>query len=233
MPSWFRHSTLPAVAVATAAACALAGCSSGSGAPKPATGSSASSSSPSPSSSSTVRVPGGVELTDQGARLPFGRPASVVFESTRHRGTVLQLTVRRVQQGSLSDFKGFILDDAYKRRASYYYATVAVRNIGTGTVGGVPVPLWGVNATNTLLPAVDFTTRFARCPSATLPARFPPGASLSTCLVYLSPNRGALTSVSYRPSQQYNPITWTGDIAKPSGTEKPPPRKKPAPKRSG
>jgi hypothetical protein len=90
-----------------------------------------------------------------------------------------------------------------------------------------------VNATNTLLPAVDFTTRFARCPSATLPARFPPGASLSTCLVYLSPNRGALTSVSYRPSQRFNPITWTGDIAKPSGREKPPPRKKPAPKRSG
>ena len=49
----------------------------------------------------------------------------VIFEPPRASGTVLQLTVKSVQQGSLADFKGFILDDTYKQKATYYYATRA------------------------------------------------------------------------------------------------------------
>jgi hypothetical protein len=151
----------------------------------------------------------------------------VVFETTGKRGTVLQLTVRGVRHGTRSDFKGFILDDAYKRNADYFYATVTVKNLGPGDVGGVPVPLWGVDAANTLLPAVSFTTGFAPCPSKSLPARFATGASLTTCLVYLSPGRGKLTSLSYRPSQLVNPITWTGTVA---AAQKSKPTPKPTPK---
>ena len=40
-----------------------------------------------------------------------------------------------------------------------------MKNVGEGDVGGVPVPLWGVNDANTLLPAVNFTTSFKKCPS--------------------------------------------------------------------
>jgi hypothetical protein len=43
---------------------------------------------------------------------------------------------------------------------------------------------------------------------------------VNTCLVYLSPKRGALESVSYRPSQEFNPITWTGTITKPAAPKK-------------
>ena len=43
---------------------------------------------------------------------------------------------------------------------------------------------------------------------------------MNTCLVYLSPKRGALESVSYRPSQEFNPITWTGTITKPAAPKK-------------
>ncbi|HYO38712.1 MAG TPA: hypothetical protein VER39_03555 [Nocardioidaceae bacterium] len=177
----------------------------------------------SPSASSTVPVPQGTELTAQGTELSFGAPATVIYEPRRNRGSVLTMNVRRVQRGKLADFAGFILDDAYKRGGAYYYATVSVRNVGRGDVGGVPVPLWGVNAKNTLLPAVSFTTRFPACPSRPLPARFPPGASLTTCLVYLSPDRGALTSVSYRPTQQFDPVTWVGPVtaAKKPNAKKP------------
>jgi hypothetical protein len=173
-----------------------------------------------------VKVPDGLRLTDQGSKLAFGQPATVIFEPTQNRGSVLQLTVRTVRQGTLADFRGFILDDAYKKNAAYYYATVRVRNVGAGNVGGVPVPLWGVDATNTLLPAVNFKTTFPPCPSRSLPAAFGPGATLDTCLVYLAPNAGSLRSVSYRPSQAFNPITWTGDIAKPA-TPKPSTKAKP------
>ena len=209
---------LSLVVLATASALALGGCSGGSGASgsgdRSSTASASSSSSPSPSS--TVKVPGGTKLTDQGAKLSFGDTARVIFEPTAARGSVLQLTVQKVRHGRLADFNGFILDDAYKKKASYYYATVRVKNIGKSDVGGVPVPLWGVNDANTLLPAVNFTTTFAKCPSKPLPRSFGPGKTVDTCLVYLSPNRGKLDAVSYRPSQEFNPITWTGDIASPS-----------------
>jgi hypothetical protein len=210
----------------TSAALTLAGCSGSDGKSSSSDGGSASasaSSASSPSPSSTVSVPSGTQLTDQGSTLAFGDTGTVIFETTQHRGTVLQLTVKSVTQGSLADFKGFILDDKYKQNADYYYARVTVKNVGQGDVGGVAVPLWGVNASNTLLPAVNFTTTFAKCPSSLLPAKFGPGASLSTCLVYLSPDKGALSAISYRPSQEFNPIVWKGDIT----TPKPTPTKKP------
>ncbi len=210
----------------------LAGCTSSSDSPEPAAASStpSSPSGASPGSStpsSPVSVPTGVELTAPGTQLSFGERANVAFEGARNRRTVLQLSVRRVQQGRVSDFAGFILPDRYRRRAAYYYATVAVRNVGTGDVGGTAVPLLGVSSANTLLPPVSFTTRFARCPSQRLPARFPPGASETSCLVYLALNGTRLTGVSYRPSQGFNPITWTGAIERP-----PTPPRKPAKKRS-
>jgi hypothetical protein len=221
-----RRPVLPIAAVTTAAALALGGCTS-EGAAKDAGGSSgAASSSASPSPSSTVPVPEGTDLTEQGSKLSFGDPATVIFEPAEGRGTVLQLTVTSVEQGSLDDFKGFILDDSYKQKASYYYATVTVKNVGEGDVGGVGVPLWGVNSANTLLPAVNFTTGFKPCSSKPLPRSFPKDATLSTCLVYLSPDKGTLEAVSYRPSQEFDPVTWTGDITAPSPTPKKKTRKR-------
>jgi hypothetical protein len=218
---------LSLVVLTTASALALGGCSGGDGKGTDKTsGSSSASSTASPSPTTTVKVPHGTTLTDQGSKLSFGDPARVVFEPSAKRGSVLQLTVRSVQQGRLSDFKGFILDDAYKKKAAYYYAKVQVKNLGEGNVGGVAVPLWGVNDANTLLPAVNFTTSFKKCPSKPLPKKFGPGATLNTCLVYLSPNRGKLDAVSYRPSQEFNPITWTGTIAKPAAPTKQPKKAK-------
>jgi hypothetical protein len=206
------------VAAGVAVALLVSGCSSGELKPAARPSSSqasgqASGQSGGASSSPTVPVPAGARLTRPGSGLRFGAPATVVFETTGDRGTVLQLSVRSVRRGALADFKGFLLNDSYKRKAAYFYATVTVKNLGRGDVGGVPVPVWGVNQANTLLPAVRFTTRFPPCPSKNLPSPFGTGASLTTCLVYLSPDRGRLTSLSYRPNQLFNPITWTGTIA--------------------
>jgi hypothetical protein len=224
-PSRARRVTT--AAVLTAAALALTGCagSASDDTSEASTSPSESSSTASPSPSSTVSVPASVTLTDQGSSLPFGKAAAVIFESTQNKGTVLQLTLHGVQKGRLSDFRNFILDDPYKQQANYYYAKVSVKNIGDGDVGGVAVPLWGVNAANTLLPAVSFETPFPTCPSRRLPASFPPGATLDTCLVYLSPDHGSLESVSYRPSQEFDPIVWKGTIE--------PPAKEPAKKGKG
>lgn len=168
----------------------------------------------SPSPSSTVAVPAGVELTEVGADLAFGDAATVIHEPDQKRGTVLELTVEDVTLGSLKDFSGFILDD-YTKTSTPYYVDVAVENVGEGQVGGSGVPLWGVDATDTLLPAARFTTTFRRCPSESLPQKFGPGRSLETCLVFLAPDQGSLEAVSFRPNQEFDPIRWTGQIATP------------------
>lgn len=165
------------------------------------------------SASSAVTVPTGVTLTQPGSKLHFGDSARVAFEPKQGTGTVLKLTVQSARHASRRDFKNFILDDPYKRRARYYYVHVRVANLGTTNVGGNGIPLWGVDGHNTLLPAVSFTTRFKPCASKPLPKRFGPGDTLKTCLVYLSPRHGSLTAVSFRPDQAFNPIVWTGTVA--------------------
>ncbi len=174
----------------------------------------------SPSPSSTVNVPKSVELTEVGADLAFADTATVIYEPDQKRGSVLDLTVEKASQGTIKDFSGFVLDD-YTRSATPYYVDVTVKNVGEGTVGGAAVPLWGVDAENTLLPPASFTTTFRRCPSEPLPKEFEPGKSFSTCLVFLAPDKGTMKAVSFRPNQEFDPIRWTGDIA----TPKPEPKK--------
>ena len=174
----------------------------------------------SPSPSSTVNVPASVELTEVGADLTFGDTATVIHEPTKDTGTVLELTVTKAVEGTTDDFSGFILDD-YTRSATPYYVDVTVTNVGEGDVGGAPVPVWGVDAQNTLLPPASFTTTFRKCPSEPLPKKFEPEASFSTCLVFLAPDKGTMRAVSFRPNQEFDPIEWTGEIA----TPKPEPEK--------
>jgi hypothetical protein len=175
----------------------------------------------SPSPSSTVNVPATVELTEVGADLSFGDSATVIYEPNQKRGSVLELTVKKAVQGTTKDFSGFILDD-YTKSATPYYVDVEVTNVGEGDVGRATVPLWGVDAENTLLPAATFTTTFRRCPSKPLPNKFGPEETFSTCLVFLAPDKGTMEAVSFRPNQEFDPIRWTGEIA----TPEPEPRKK-------
>ena len=218
-----RSLTAPRLATfAVAAGLVLSGCSGGGddpGAEESPSVSNEASASESPTAD--VSVPEGVEVTAQGSDLDFGDSAVVAFEPDQKRSTLLGLTVKSARKGRLDDFKGFILDDPYKRKASYYYVNVSVENVGEGDVGGTPVPLWGVNGENTLLPAVNFTTDFKQCASTPLPKKFEPEASFSTCLVFLAPDKGTMEAVSFRPNQEFDPIRWTGEIT----TPKPEPKK--------
>ncbi len=210
------------IALTAVAGLALAGCSSGGDQPdatKSASASGSASASTTESPTADVSVPEGVTVTAQGSDLEFGDSAVVAFEPDQKRSTLLQLTVTKAREGSIDDFKGFILDDKYKRQANYYYVKVSVENVGEGDVGGAPVPLWGVNGENTLLPPVNFTTKFKKCASTPLPKKFEPGDSVDTCLVYLSPDKGPLEALSFRPDQAFDPIQWTGTV-KPAKTDK-------------
>jgi len=167
-----------------------------------------------PSPSTDVELPDGVTLTAGGEDLGFGDSATVVFEPTQRVGSVLEMQVDKVSEGTLDDFAGFVLDSTVKS-STPYYVEVAVENVGEENVGGFAIPLYGVNETNTLLRASAFTTDFPRCESKALPAKFETDDAFETCLVYLTPDRGMLEAVSFRPTQQFDPITWTGEIEEP------------------
>jgi hypothetical protein len=207
-----RHVT----ALAATAALALAGCSddsgTGGGGADGSDGAEAEASTPTPST--TVAVPEGVELTEPGTQLEFGDTATLAHEAGK-KGGVLDIRVDSAVRGALEDFAGFELDDPYKKRGNYYYVRVTVKNAGDEPFGDVPVPLWGISGTNTLLQAVQFTSAFTKCPTEPLPADFEPGDKFKTCLVYLSPNRGTLEGLSYRPTEEYVPIEWRGEVTKP------------------
>lgn len=218
------HARLRAVvALVAASGLVLTGCS-GNDAEQPAADASSTatgaSAGASPSPSSSVDVPAGQTITEPGTQLAFGDTATVAYDDTEH-STVLKLRVDSAEQGSIEDFAGFNLDDPYKKRGNYYYVRVLVKNAGKDTIGDVPVPLWGISGDNTLLRAVQFKSAFAKCPTEPLPAKFKPRETFRTCLVFLSPDKGKLTGVSYRPTQDYVPIEWRGQVKmlpKPKGS---------------
>jgi len=173
-----------------------------------------------PTPSPTVTLPPGVTLTAPGAELAFGGTATVHYSPSQSLGSVLAFTVKDATLGRLSDLKGFNLDTDYKKNANYYFVRVKVENLGEGDLGGRDVPLNGVNDKDTLLPPVVFQSAFEKCPSKRMPKPFVKGDKFSTCLVFLSPDKGALTAVSYRPTETDEPITWTGEVKPPAPVKK-------------
>jgi hypothetical protein len=158
-----------------------------------------------------VNVPAGVELTKAGAELKFGEKATVAYEPNSERNTVLEMTVTKAAEGAITDLGSYVLDDRTKA-STPYYVDVTVKNVGDGDVGQTPIPLWAVDDKNTLIQASSFTNAFSRCPSTPLPTTFAPNAEVTTCLVYLVPDHGKLTGLSFRPLQAVAPIVWTGTV---------------------
>lgn len=166
-----------------------------------------------------VNVPTGVTLTKAGAELTFGETATVAYEPNAERNTVLEMTVTAAQQGAITDLGSYVLDDRTKASVPYY-VNVTVKNVGDGDVGQTPIPLWAVDNANTLIQASSFTNSFAPCPSTPLPTTFAPNATVSSCLVYLVPDGGTLTGLSFRPLQAVAPIVWTGTVTPPVTSKK-------------
>lgn len=160
-------------------------------------------------------VPEDVELTPQGTELSLRQPAVVAWEPRQEVVGVLELTVTRLEQTSFAEsFQGWQLDQATRRSTPYFvHATAA--NVGETDVGGRDVPLYAVAADETLVQASSFQTTFDPCPgNGVFPKRFSPGDSTDLCLVYLVPDGGELTAVSFRPVEDFAPITWTGEVKK-------------------
>ncbi len=208
-----------------AGALVLGGCSGGSATPTAsgssgtsgasssgATSSASGSGSASAGASPYLPVPDGVELTPQGTQLEVGDDAVVAYRPRQGKVGALDIKVTSLEKTTFArSFKGWQLDKA-TRATSPYFVHVAVRNVGDADLGGKPVPLYIVDGHDTLIESSTFASSFKPCPSTPFPKKFGHGDTLKTCLVFLSPKHGDLTAVSFRPSQEFNPITWAGKV---------------------
>jgi hypothetical protein len=200
----------------------LAGCS---GNDEPKSGSSAgptgasSSGTPTAAETNYLEVPDGVELTDPGSELALGQAATVAYEPRQGTVAALEIKVVRLRRATFDQFVGWKLDKKI-RATTPYFVDAKVTNVGDSDLGGRPVPLYIVDGENRLIEASIFTAAFHPCSGATLPKKFEQGDSTRACLVYLSPHHGDLTAVSFRPTQEFDPITWTGKVEEPQKAKK-------------
>lgn len=166
-----------------------------------------------------LEVPDGVELTAPGSQLAVGESATVAWTPRKNLIGVLDLKVLKLAEASFKSFSGWQLDKQ-TRTTKPYFVTVKVTNSGDTDLGKLGVPLYIVDGDNVLVSASTFASSFKPCPSTPLPKKFAPGQTARVCLVYLSPDKGDLTAVSFRPTQEFVPITWEGEV-KPYQAPKP------------
>ena len=217
-----------AALVLLATAGLLAGCSDDdkgpdAGASGSPSGSGSGSASGSESTAPSLPVPEGVELSPEGSKFQVGDTATVAYELRQGVVGVLDIRVSRLEKTSFKkSFVGWDLDQG-QEKSNPYFVRATVTNRGDTDLGGKKVPLYIVDGTNTLVEATTFASAFTPCEPGSFPKKFKPGRKMKVCLVFLAPKKGDLTAVSFRPTQEFDPITWTGDLEKP----KPPKPEKP------
>jgi len=219
-----RRTFLPACAAVLSLA--LAGCG-GSGSSEPAAGgpdsstpTDASTGSTAPSTDSpTSASPGttptgtleGVKLTPPGAHLKLGETARVSWRPDQKTTGVIAVTVEGLFKVPISTFSAWLLKPD-TRRSTPYFVHATVRNLGRSDLSGVPVPLYLLDEREALLEASTFRAKFTPCPSRPLPPKFRTGDKVEVCLVYFAPQHGKLVAISFRPSEDFDAINWTGRV---------------------
>ncbi len=173
------------------------------------------------SSEPSLAVPGGVALSPQGSQLEVGDTATVAYEVKQGVVGVLDIRVTRLEKTSFKkSFVGWDLDPGQKK-ANPYFVRATITNLGETDLGERRVPLYIVDGENTLVEATTFASAFKPCEPGSFPKKFRPGKKTKVCLVFLAPRKGELTAVSFRPTQEFDPITWTGPLEKPKPPKPP------------
>jgi hypothetical protein len=197
------------------AALVLAGCGGGSGSSEPAVGGSDSSSTGSSGTTSSSSSPSaaveGVRLTPGGTRLKLGETARVSWQPDQKTTGVAALTVTGLLKMPISAFSAWRLKPR-TRRSTPYFVQVTVRNLGHSDLSDVGVPLYLLDQRGSLLQASTFRAKFTPCPSRPLPPKFTRGDKTDVCLVYFAPDHGKLVAISYRPTEDFDAITWEGNV---------------------
>lgn len=191
---------------------ALAGCSDDDGAK--------GDDGPSPSESSQsaepyLPVPAGVELTEPGSDVGVGEPAVIAWQPREKVVGVLDITVSKLEETTFAlSFEGWDVKAEEKKDVTPYFVHATVINRGDTNLTGSIVPLYAVDSSDTLVEPTKFTEEFKPCPGGTLPKGYSTGDTAEVCMVYLIGKGLKLAGVTFRPTQDFDAITWSGEITK-------------------
>ena len=159
-------------------------------------------------------APVDVASTDPGTELEFGEPATLVWQPAQDLTGVLDVTVESVSEQRQSVFDGWARDEAMAA-ARPYFVRVSLANTGESDLGGQAVPLYLRDDTGALGAPWTLGGDFTACQSGPLPTPFDPGDEADMCLVYLAPDGARIDDMVFEPTEGYDPISWTGDVAGP------------------
>lgn len=136
---------------------------------------------------------GAPKITPLGTTLKIGETAVIDYTDASTRGkSIIEFTPRKIEKGTLDDFKNIDLDEEQKT-ATPYYAEIEVKNVGDGDLSGASPATYvnGVDDRGQDQNEVIFFGDFERCDQET-PKKLKPGDSYKACLVYLIPKGGSL-----------------------------------------
>ena len=183
---------------------------------------------------SYLPVPDGVELTEPGADLAVGEPALIAWQPRQDLVGVLDIAVTRLEKTSFAEsFEGWDVKAEQKQKVTPYFVHLTAANRGDTNLSQRLVPLYAVDSKDTLIEPTKFTEEFKPCPGGTLPKGFSTNDTTDLCMVYLVGNGLKLTGVTFRPDENFDPITWTGPIERIEKPEKDKKKKKKGGNNSG
>ena len=171
------------------------------------------------SSGATGSADGGEATPGPGDELGLGETAPLTWQPKADLEGSVDVSVDRLDRASIKDFSAFKLDKAMQQ-STPYYVHVKAENTGTTNLSGVDLPLFLDNGSDVLFPSAKITASFKPCPSQPLPKRFTAGKKASLCLVFLAPNKTRLEALAMRPTDDVQPVTWTGKITRPAVVKK-------------
>ena len=205
------------VSLVLAAALVLSGCGGGDDGKASEDGSSSdggTSTTTDDESASDTSDPGD-DVPGPGDELALGEVAPLSWQPKTDLKGDVDVSVDRLDRASIKDFAAFKLDKAMKA-STPYYVHVKVKNTGSTNLAGVELPIFLDNGSDVLFPSARITSSFKPCPSQPLPKKFTEGKKTELCLVFLAAAKTKLEAIAMRPTEQTEPITWTGKITKPA-----------------
>jgi hypothetical protein len=158
-------------------------------------------------------VPEGVELTAPGSELGVGESGAIAWQPRQNLVGVLDINVTQLVRTTFADsFEGWDVSKEQKKNVTPYFVHATVTNVGETNLSQRLVPLYAVDSSNTLVEPTKFTEDFEPCPGGALPRGFFTDDTAEVCMVYLVGDGLELSGVTFRPTEDFDAITWSGEI---------------------
>ena len=126
---------------------------------------------------------------------------------------VLDINVTRLEKTTFAEsFEGWDVKAEEKKKVTPYFVHATVTNLGETNLSQRLVPLYAVDTADTLVEPTKFTEEFKPCPGGALPRGYFTDDTAEVCMVYLIGDGLELGGVTFRPTEDFDAITWTGEI---------------------